>query len=103
MEPQKVKVSDDTERARFVLADEGLDGELVYRVEGNRLVLVHAEVAPSLRGQGIAGQLVEAAVDRARRTGESLAPWCGYTRRWLKDHAQEVSDVDIDWRQPFEP
>lgn len=97
MDPLKVRVIDQVDESKFVFADEALDGELIYRSDGDKLILVHAEVAPALRGQGVAGRLVQAAVDRARTSGETLAPWCGYTRRWLKDHPDETAGVNIDW------
>lgn len=101
MEPREVAVADDEDNCRFVFTEEGFDGELIYRVEGDRLVLLHAEVAPALRGQGLAGHLVQAALDRARSTGETVAPWCGYTRRWLEENSDKAGQVTIDWRPPF--
>src|SRR5688500_12111868 len=97
MDPERPAVVDDVDAARFVLTSQGSDGELTYRAEQNRLVLLHAEVPPALRGKGLAGHLVQAAVDRARRSGETIVPWCGYTRRWLKDHPAETDGVPIDW------
>ena len=97
MDPASVTVLDEVENSRFVFAEEALDGELTYRAEADRLVLLHAEVAPRLRGQGVAGHLVRAAVDRARTNGETITPVCGYTRQWLKSHAEETAGVTIDW------
>lgn len=97
MEPAAVKVVDEPESSRFVLADDSLDGELRYHAKGNRLVLLHAEVAPSMRGKGVAGQLVMAAVDRARQKGETIEPRCGYTRQWLRDHPEQTAGVTIEW------
>ena len=92
-----ITVVDKPDESRFALAVDDLDGELTYRSDGERLVLLHAEVAPGLRGRGVAGHLVQAAVDRARRKGETIAPWCGYTRRWLRDHPAETAGVNVDW------
>ena len=97
MDATSVTVIDQAENSRFVISDEGLGGELTYRADGDRLVLLHAEVPLSRRGKGVAGRLVQAAVDRARQSGETIAPWCGYTRRWLKDHPSETAGVTIDW------
>jgi hypothetical protein len=27
-------------------------------------------------------------------------PWCPYARRWLKDHAQQIGDVTVDYKTP---
>ena len=97
MDPASVSVLDEVDSSRFVFSDDALDGELTYRAERDRLVLLHAEVAPRLRGEGLAGHLVRAAVDRARTSGETITPVCGYTRQWLKSHPTETAGVDIDW------
>jgi predicted GNAT family acetyltransferase len=90
-------VLDDREHHRFLLAQEGHEAELIYRVNGDRLVLVHTEVPEFFRGQGIGARLVQAAVDRASESGETIVPLCPYARKWLQDHADVASTVTIDW------
>jgi uncharacterized protein len=90
-------VRDDRPQQRFVLEKDGAVGELAYEVEGDRLLLLHTEVADALRGQGVAGQLVTAAVSRAIDDGLMVVPWCPYARRWLHDHADVASTVAVDW------
>ena len=65
--------------------------------DGERLILTHAEVPEPLRGRGIAGRLVHAAVQRAERSGETVVPRCPYTRSWLRSHPSEAERVTIDW------
>jgi predicted GNAT family acetyltransferase len=55
-------------------------------------------VPEALEGHGIGGELVEAAVERARRERLTIAPWCPYARRWLRKHTAEIADVVIDWK-----
>lgn len=99
-------VADDTEAHRFVLtatdpvSGAELEAELTYRVEGDRLVLVHTSVPDQLGGRGIGGQLVRAAVSRAQRAGEILAPWCEFARAWLEGHPDVASSVVVDWSPP---
>ena len=90
-------VLDDREHHRFLLTQDGEEAELVYRVNGNRLVLIHTEVPALFRGQGIAAQLVQAAIDRAAKSGETVVPVCRYARKWLQDHADVAATVTIDW------
>jgi predicted GNAT family acetyltransferase len=85
---------------RFVLEADGAAAELDYEVEGDRLILIHTEVPQELGGRGIAGRLVAAGVDRARRDGLTIAPWCPYARRWLRDHADQTEGITIDWSEP---
>lgn len=78
---------------RFVLRHRGQDvGELTYQLAGSRASLLHTEVQPELRGQGLARDLVLAAVDWARAEKLTLAPVCWYTRVVL-ERSTEFKDV----------
>ena len=89
-------VVDDTHN-RFDLGPGGESGELVYRLDGNRLVLIHTEVPEALRGRGLGGRLVRAAVDRAATESMTLVPLCPYAREWLISHPDAAATVEIDW------
>lgn len=91
------EVSDDVAGHRFVLVQDGVEAQLVYRAGGDRLVLTHTEVPDELGGHGIAGRLVEAAVARAARTGEVVVPQCPYTRSWLEKHPEAAASITVDW------
>lgn len=95
-----IDVIDDAEHSRFLYVEDGQEAQLAYRAEDGRLVLTHTEVPDAFGGRGIAGRFMAAAVARAADRGETLAPWCPYTRRWLERHPDEAAAVDIDWREP---
>ncbi len=82
---------------RLVLEVDGHEAELVYRLLGDRLVLVHTGVPDELGGRGIGGELVRAAVARAEAEGLTLVPRCPFARGWLEKHADEVAHVSIEW------
>ncbi len=44
----------------------------------------HTLVDPCLQGQGIAGQLVQAAVEEIGRRGGKVEATCSYAVRWLE-------------------
>mgnify|MGYP000905667958 FL=1 len=88
--------TDNVERHRFLYEVDGGTAQLVYRVEGDTLVLVHTEVPDEFGGRGIGGKLVAAAVERARRTGETIRPECPYARAWLAKHPDEVEGITVD-------
>jgi predicted GNAT family acetyltransferase len=90
-------VVDDLGGERFLYRENGAASVLSYRAGNNQLVLLHTEVPEALRGRGIAGRLVRAAVERAERSGETLVPWCPYARKWLADHPELAGRVAIDW------
>jgi uncharacterized protein len=91
------EVVDQPERSRLVVEQDGHTAELVYRLEPDRLVLVHTGVPEELGGHGIAGDLVRAAVERAAAEHLTVVPWCPYARRWLREHPDEAAGVTIDW------
>lgn len=90
-------VIDNTDTSRFELRADGQFAELVYRIRGDRLVLVHTEVPVELEGRGIGGRLVTAALDRAAREGLTLVPLCPFARGWLERHPEAASKVVIEW------
>ena len=90
-------IIDNTGVSRFELHADGWLAELVYRIRGDRLVLVHTEVPVELEGRGIGGRLVTAAVDRAAREGLTLVPLCPFARGWLERHPEAASRAVIDW------
>lgn len=56
------------------------------------VVIDHTWVDPSLRGQGTAGQLMQAVVELLRADGRKAQATCSYARAWLARHP-EASDV----------
>ena len=99
------EITDNEAESRFVYQDGGAEAELLYHLNGTRLVLIHTEVPDALSGRGLGGRLVRAAVDRARRQGLTIVPWCPFARRWLQEHEDVASSVSIDWdtRPPEQP
>ncbi len=88
-------IVDDADNRRFLL--EPVDAQLDYHVDGNRLVLVSTWVPEAVRGRGIGGRLVHAAVERAAARGETVVPRCSFARSWLEDHPEVAATVAIDW------
>ena len=54
--------------------------ELTYSLSGERAVVGHTWVDPTLRGAGMAPALVEAAAQWARGEGLKIVPVCSYVR-----------------------
>jgi len=98
--PDTSDVIDEPDKHRFRYNEDGIDAQLVYRADADRLILIHTEVPDALGGRGIAGRLVRAAIDRARASGETVLPWCPYARKWLQDHPDVASTISVDWSDP---
>jgi len=63
-------------------------GEVAYRLNGDVMTILHTEVDPSLEGQGVAGQLVQAALDHARAHGLKVEPVCSYASKYMQRHPE---------------
>ncbi len=90
-------VVDSPAEGRLQATVDGQVAELVYEVEGDRMVIVHTAVPGPLGGRGLGGHLVRAAVDRAARDRLVVVPLCPFARRWMKDHPDQIGSVSVDW------
>jgi uncharacterized protein len=94
-----VVIVDNEVQSRFVatVGANHEEGELVYALDGDRLVLVHTGVPEDLSGHGIGGRLVRAALERAEREHLTVVPWCPFARHWLRHHDDWAARVKVDW------
>ena len=79
------------------------EAERIYRTDENGKMLAEVRfptrdgkadinstyVDSSLRGQGVAGQLLEAAIKQIRQAGLKVIPSCSYAKWWFDEHPQE--------------
>ena len=77
------------ERTRIYSTDE--KGEVIAEVtfpetSPGVFTIEHTIVDSSLQGQGIAGKLVQAAVEEIRSRGGKVEATCSYAIKWLDDH-----------------
>jgi uncharacterized protein len=80
-------------RGAFVWKHDGKRlAEMTYTVAGSRVIIDHTTVDDSLRGQGVGGKLVRAAVDWARAEHARLMPLCPYAKS-VFDKTPEYADV----------
>ncbi|PAV28070.1 GNAT family N-acetyltransferase [Virgibacillus profundi] len=81
--------------SKFYVGDDIKDplAEITFVENGdNRLVIDHTYVSDELRGQGIAGKLVEQVVIYAREKGKNINPLCPYAKSKL-EKTLEFHDV----------
>jgi predicted GNAT family acetyltransferase len=91
--PQAV---DDPAASRFMVEADGKVAELVYQLEGDRLLLIHTGVPRALEGRGFGGKLVAAAMDEAKRRGLTVVPLCPFARGWLVRHPDVAATVPVE-------
>lgn len=75
----------------------GADGKLLAQitfpdVDSETVDINHTFVDSSLQGQGIAGQLVQAAANTLRIRKKKAVVSCSYAVRWFEKH-QEYEDI----------
>jgi predicted GNAT family acetyltransferase len=61
---------------------------LAYLQSPGRIVFVHTEVPPELRGRGIASELARRALDYARREGLRVVVQCPFVAGYLRAHPE---------------
>ena len=71
---------------RFVVVRDGHEARLDYEQAGNLLVITHTLVPAAIRGRGIAGELVRAALEFVRTQGLRVRPACSYSDAWMRRH-----------------
>lgn len=86
------------ERDRIFLQDSS--GKMVAEVTFPELAdhvvnINHTFVDESLRGQGIAGKLLEAAAQKLQNEGKKAYPTCSFAVKWFEAHP-EYSDLRIE-------
>ncbi len=59
---------------------------------------VHTEAPPSLRGTGVASELVRAAIAHVRALGLSIRPTCPFVLAYLKRHPEDADVVHPRYR-----
>lgn len=74
--------------SRYEARQDGeLAGEARYVLDGSVADFDHTLVPPEFEGQGIAGRLVQFAMDDVRAAGEwTVRATCPYVARWLDRH-----------------
>lgn len=94
------EVADVPAESRFVFRGDHDLAELVYEVDGDRLILVHTGVPESLGGRGVGSRLVRASIARAAHDGLTIVPWCPFARGWLREHPDAAQGVRVDFKTP---
>ncbi len=88
MNAENVTVSNNEKQSRFECSVEGRLCRLDYELRPGVIVLRHTEVPRELGGRGLAGQLVQTALEHARAKNLRVVPECTYVQTFIKRHPQ---------------
>ena len=81
-------VIDNAARSRFELDVEGETAFAEYRLSPGVMIFTHTLTPRALRGRGIAGQVVHAALEHARADGLKVVPQCWYVAQYIQQHPE---------------
>ena len=83
-----VEVRHNAAASRFEATVDGLLCVANYHLVDGVMRIHHTEVPVTLKGRGIAGQIVRTAFAYAEANGLEVEPWCGYVRAYMKRHTE---------------
>jgi predicted GNAT family acetyltransferase len=87
-------VIDNPDQNRFELALDDAVAVAVYRLNGDRVVLVHTEVPEELSGRGIGSTLAQGAFSLIRESGRKAVTQCPFMASWASRHP-EYADLVV--------
>ena len=88
MELEQIKVIHNPAENRFETTIDGKLSKLDYIQNGKNFVITHVGVHPSLRGQGVAGKIVEVGLEYARVNSFRVVPMCSYAAAYIRRHPE---------------
>ena len=97
-----VTIRDNPEKSRYEVYDaEELAGFTEYHRYSNEIAFIHTEVDPAFGGRGLAGQLVQNALDDVRKRGLVVLPFCPYVRKFIVRHPEYLDLIPEEQHERF--
>jgi predicted GNAT family acetyltransferase len=81
-------VRDNKAKSRFELDVGDAVAFANYRPAPSTVIITHTETPPSLRGRGIASELVQGALQLIRTDGLKVVAGCGFVVDYLQKHPE---------------
>ena len=95
-------VTDVSDRRRFEIAVDGVVvGFADYRRRPGVISLIHTEIDPARKGEGLGTLLVKAALDTARAEGLAVLPYCPFVQSFIDRHREYLDLVPVERRAKF--
>lgn len=81
------RVVDNPELHRYELyVGDDLAGQVAYSRRNGAVTLIHTEIDPAFKGQGLGGAIVAAALADLDERGLRMIPVCPFVRSYLERH-----------------
>jgi predicted GNAT family acetyltransferase len=81
---EKLQVTHNQVDHTFEVWIDGYLSKLDYIQDDKNFVITHVGVYPELRGQGLAGKIVEAGLEYARENSLRVVPMCSYAAAYIR-------------------
>ena len=81
---EKLQVTHNQADHTFEVWIDGYLSKLDYIQDDKNFVITHVGVYPELRGQGLAGKIVEAGLEYARQNSLRVVPMCSYAAAYIR-------------------
>ena len=97
-----LQVTDNQAQSRFeIRADGELAGFAEYEMSGDEIAFIHTETEDRFRGHGLAGTLVQSALEAVRDRNRGVLPYCPFVKSWITGHREYADLVPADRRPQF--
>lgn len=87
---EKLEVIHSPAKNRFETWIDNQLSKLDYLLDEDTIVMTHVGVYPEHRGQGVAGKLVEVALNYAEKNSLRVIPMCPYVAAYIRRHPQYI-------------
>ena len=84
----ELEVTHNPAENRFETWIDGHLSKLDYIQEGSDFVITHVGVYPELRGQGVAGRIVQVGLEYAKAHSLRVVPMCSYAAAYIRRHPE---------------
>jgi len=85
---EKLEVTHNEAGNTFEVWIDGHLSKLDYIRDDKNFVITHVGVYPELRGQGVAGKIVEAGLQYAKQNSLRVIPMCSYAAAYIRRNPQ---------------
>ncbi|HET9124185.1 MAG TPA: GNAT family N-acetyltransferase [Solirubrobacteraceae bacterium] len=90
-------ITDNPARGRYEITLEGERvGLLTYRISGERITMLHAEIDPAHGGRGLGTRLARGALEDARARGLSVRPLCSFVAAVIRAEPDAYAGLVAD-------
>jgi predicted GNAT family acetyltransferase len=95
-------IDHDAAHSRYELRIEGTAvGVANYIRSGDTISITHTGVETALRGRGLAGELIDFALQDAQRRGLKVLPYCSFVSDYIDRHREYLDLVPSARRAEF--